>query len=755
MKPSAPLPSAPSRPTPRELPTTSTTTLSTPLSAPLSATLTTLSMLTIALAVVLGNCGTHDSYVKSDDAALGRVVVYRNGIAYFERRARTTGNRLALTVPEDKVNDFLKSLTVVDAKTGETLPVSFPTQRKHAHGKVEMAIQLPDARPRDLVLSYITDAPAWKSSYRVVVGADGKVQLQGWAVVDNTSGEDWRAVKIGVGSSSALSFRYDLRSVRRVHREMLHNRMRLAVAPPHGGGVHRADKAAESVVDDVADADIPRPVGHPEREVAAAEKVAATRGGGGSWWPFGGKKDETAKQPPSAAAAEVDKRKARYQAARQQWRQRQQLADQRLGKLAQRLNRSQGSITIEGYSQKGERAPQDRALDRANTYRNALIRAGVAPARIKVAARGVVAGRSAGVRLVTDAATETKAQVAQSDEPVGESHFESALPMTVAKGTSAMVSVVRKGTSGQIVYLYEPDGTRGNRRFAFKAVRFKNPTDSTLETGPMTVYGAGRFIGEGMTSAIAPSSTAIVPFAMDRQVRVERSDKQIDRLDKLLNVRRGVLRAEVRHTRRTRFAIQNRSSRPADLYIRHNVRKGWRLDKSPKVFEHIGESHLFAIKVPAHTSKELVLDESTPLQRTVDLRSTVGVELMRRYLAESQRTDTFARDLGGVLGEHRRIGHLTESIEHLRQRNIEYRARMDELHDQIISLKLVRAGGTLMRHLQRKMKETSDAVQRTTMDVVNHKEQLMLSRIKFHDGISELALPVQRTAAKNRDHGAS
>ena len=43
--------------------------------------------------------------------ALGRVVVYRNGIAYYERQARVEGDTLTLDVPHDKVDDFLKSLS--------------------------------------------------------------------------------------------------------------------------------------------------------------------------------------------------------------------------------------------------------------------------------------------------------------------------------------------------------------------------------------------------------------------------------------------------------------------------------------------------------------------------------------------------------------------------------------------------------------------------------------------------------------------
>src|SRR5215467_4467414 len=181
-------------------------------------------------------CGPkHPSFIKVDDVTLGRVVVYRNGVAYYERRATVQGGALTVSVPRDRVDDFLKSLTVVDAITGKPLPVSIPRQQSDEGGFLVMKLQLPSKAPADVVLTYVTESPAWKPSYRVVVNDDGKkVMLEGWAIVDNTSGEDWKGVRVGVGSSSALSFRYDLWSVRQVQRETLAAEEKFAIAPPTG-----------------------------------------------------------------------------------------------------------------------------------------------------------------------------------------------------------------------------------------------------------------------------------------------------------------------------------------------------------------------------------------------------------------------------------------------------------------------------------------------------------------------------------------
>src|SRR5262249_50105706 len=147
-----------------------------------------------------------------------RVIVYRNGVAYFERSAVLEDDHLEMTVPDQQLDDFLKSLSVHDAATGELAPVSYQT---NARGSVDLNVKLTGPSPHRIKLSYVTEAPSWKPSYRVTIGRDRKVKFQAWAIVDNTSGEDWNRVKLGVSSGSALSFRYDLRSVRNVARDRL------------------------------------------------------------------------------------------------------------------------------------------------------------------------------------------------------------------------------------------------------------------------------------------------------------------------------------------------------------------------------------------------------------------------------------------------------------------------------------------------------------------------------------------------------
>ena len=102
--------------------------------------------------------------VQAPALALRRVVIYRNGVAYFERSATIHGDSLKLNVPPDKIDDFLKSLTVVDARTGEPTPVSYPTNRVYGDQLAQMEIKLGGPPPHDVKLTYVTEAPSWKSS---------------------------------------------------------------------------------------------------------------------------------------------------------------------------------------------------------------------------------------------------------------------------------------------------------------------------------------------------------------------------------------------------------------------------------------------------------------------------------------------------------------------------------------------------------------------------------------------------------------
>ena len=738
----------------------------------------------LAAALTTGCGPKHASFVKVDNVALGRVVVYRNGVAFYERRATVTGGTLTVSVPRDRVDDFLKSLTVVDAISGDPLPVSIPRQQSSDGNSLVMKLQLPSTQKADVVLTYVTESPSWKPSYRVVVGDKGKVKLEGWAIVDNTSGEDWKGVKVGVGSSSALSFKYDLWSVRQVQRETLAAEEKFAVAPPTGispyGGAGPAGTAGgDAILTELGDDEIRVPEGHPdnlettrvavkdaeepmpsapapamERDYAETVTLSGSSSGGG-----GGGRYLKSRPSKKAKPREVSKAEPSGVVSPPPMTPRQNVAvgDTKMRTVSQQLINSDKNIIIEGYADSTRPGAELRANDRANLVRNQLIDQGVAPGRIQVVPK-VGPGNAERVRLVAQAPSPAETQQAAlakqkgmtvDAQPVGESHFANPMPMTVERGSSAMVSMVKQETDGEVVYLYAPDSERGNQNFAFRAVRFKNPTTSTLETGPVTVYGEEKFIGEGLTEPIPPKSSAVVPYALDRQIVVERNTGEENKLSKLVTIQRGVLTAEVQHIRRQKMTITNRMNDVAKVFIRHTVNKGWTLLEGPPAYERIGESHLFEVHLKANETKVVEIAEATPVERTLDLNADVTLDMMKVWVEAPEGSPELKDSLRKLLQIHKKLIDLAQEQESLSRRMGDYRTRMDELHAQIITLQAVKTGGDLMTHLKSKMKDISERVQKSTIAQVDNEEKIMLTRVEFQDALAELSLPdVTQTAKK-------
>jgi hypothetical protein len=110
--------------------------------------------------------------------------------------------------------------------------------------KRSVYIDSTDAKEREVVASYMIPAPVWKSSYRLIFGASGQPVLEGWAIVDNTTGEDWTKVQLSLVSGRPISFVSQLYAPKYVERptaELADDRAARPVV--HEGGFDAEAKA--------------------------------------------------------------------------------------------------------------------------------------------------------------------------------------------------------------------------------------------------------------------------------------------------------------------------------------------------------------------------------------------------------------------------------------------------------------------------------------------------------------------------------
>jgi hypothetical protein len=99
-----------------------------------------------------------------------------------------------------------------------------------------------DAKERQIEASYMIPTPVWKSSYRLVFNDKTEPTLEGWAIIDNTTGEDWTNVLLSVVSGRPVSFISNLYEPKYVPRQTVELPEDRAAAPVVyqgglGGGV--------------------------------------------------------------------------------------------------------------------------------------------------------------------------------------------------------------------------------------------------------------------------------------------------------------------------------------------------------------------------------------------------------------------------------------------------------------------------------------------------------------------------------------
>ncbi len=113
------------------------------------------------------------------------------------------------SIQVSRINDF----EFTDAKLAEELSLALAALAEQRDEDTSMVdLYFTGAGERPVVLGYITETPVWKTSYRLVLPDEtgGDPTLQGWAIVENTTDEDWTGVRLSLASGNPVGFRMDL-----------------------------------------------------------------------------------------------------------------------------------------------------------------------------------------------------------------------------------------------------------------------------------------------------------------------------------------------------------------------------------------------------------------------------------------------------------------------------------------------------------------------------------------------------------------
>jgi hypothetical protein len=238
--------------------------------------------------------------IVQSELPIKRVVVYRNGVAYFERKGHVAKDEVRFQMRKTEVGDFLATLAVMEEGGSSVRSAAFPLKdapapKHHKHHEpgdddeddeeaakrqeetrdMRTVVLALDGRAHDLQVGYIAAAPVWRPSYRLVVQPDGQADLQAWGIVQNLSGEDWTNVQISLVAGAPLAFEARLGTPIVPERPVVTDQGEIIAAMPRGEtSVAQKDEDHDGVPDEEDKKKTQPPPPPPPAEAAAASAPA-------------------------------------------------------------------------------------------------------------------------------------------------------------------------------------------------------------------------------------------------------------------------------------------------------------------------------------------------------------------------------------------------------------------------------------------------------------------------------------------------
>jgi hypothetical protein len=438
---------------------------------------------------------------------------------------------------------------------------------------------------RELHVSYISEVPIWKSTYRILftdpetVGAkaDQTATLQGWSVVDNTTGADWVNVKLSLIAGAPQSFIQPLSVPYYSRRPQIGMPQEAQLTPQmHESGEIRAvqgDGTLAGRVTDATGASIAN-ARVTATNISTGAQVTRQSNGAGSF----------TISPLPAGRYRVEAFAAGFERLSQE--NVTVSAMQQMG-LNLRLQVGSASETVTVTSAPPMLTSADDALSDATAsemYNNmplAMRKAASAPgghgAYGGALSQNYLEGRSASSMAVPadyeQAARESLGAGASTAAFDDYFEYKIAEPITIRKNESALVPILQAKIDAERVTLWGPQHPA-----PLRALWVTNTSKMTLDRGSFSIVEDGNFGGEGLLEAIHPAEKRLLSYAVDEAVRVTTEAQNSSTRVTSITAAKGVL--VIRHTQlaEVTYVVRNAASEGRAVVIEHPIRQGYALD---------------------------------------------------------------------------------------------------------------------------------------------------------------------------------
>lgn len=436
-------------------------------------------------------------------------------------------------IPMDQVITVRFQSATLESEFNRALNVlasSHDTQKKtvsvgfHGEGK------------RQVRVGYVVERPIWKTTYRLRIDNNGKVFLQGWALVENTSDDDWNDVHMVLVSGKPISFRMNLYDPIYVPRPLVEPELFASLRPP----VYAGSMSPEEMRKLAASTNMGGEGFYPPLPASSMPTQGGFAGGGGA--NFGPGKGQMAQNQQQNLAQLAQNMAARAQAEGNKLSF-DELQRRRAEQAAQKADAKKVGDALTGFNFK-----------------------------------------------------EGIKSVANADE-VGD-YFQYAIKdnISLARQKSAMLPILDQTIEGQKVSIFNE---AVQAKHPLLGVKLKNTSGQPLTQGPITVYDGGVFGGDTRILDVQNNEERLLSYALDQSTEVKTEIKSAPSPDMIFRIGEGTLSARY-YVRQTKtYTIKNRSDKhDRTVILEHPIKPDWKLFEPKKPIEQTRDLYRFQVVVP-------------------------------------------------------------------------------------------------------------------------------------------------------------
>lgn len=448
----------------------------------------------------------------------------------------------------------------VNEEVGEYLGLVASTRDQDVR---RMTISTAGNGERDLLVSYISEVPVWKSTYRIVIPNDGKPLLQGWAIVDNTVGEDWKNVELSLVAGAPQSFVQELSQPYYTRRPVV----------PLPENAMLTPQTHEATIETTAENGAPSPAPPPPAP------------------------------PPPSASANIS------------------------GSPTSLLIKPNAGLTFYeqmGMSSKGSKYSA-RAVY-TGSGGGGGVGEGKGPGLGTGGAEGggpykKWVGEDVDY-IVSDEERAGFATIAQSQELGDLFEYKLKDRVTIRKNQSALVPILQSRIDAEKVSVWNP-----SENAVLRALWVNNTSNLTLDGGSFNVLEGDAFAGEGLMDAMKPGEKRLLSYAADLGVLVDAKQKAENQHVTKIVIAHGAMTQSTEERQENTYTIRNRDTSARTVVIEHPARSGWKLTDGETPAESSASFHRFRIVVEPKTTTSLVVKEYRPVSQRYLLTNVTEDEI--------------------------------------------------------------------------------------------------------------------------------